>query len=335
MGQGLVTVWKQVLTIAPPLGTTGVLLLLPYLSLFGALIAVTISLRAKHWSLSLLVPVVVGVTSILFGTRLPVAPGVLGVVAVAVSVTWVAWRSGRLEVHRVIAVPLVLGLVAIGGTATALLATPANQRLVLRDLIEPPPDPHDYSPARRLPPVRRHARGRDLLTMTGLPANTQRVRLATMDSYDGHSWGITGTGAAGTGTFMRPGERLVTEVAEDSAQVDVTVEGYSGVWLPTIGATEDVDFTGPNAEALAQGFYFNLTTDTGLVTTGLGRATDTPCSPTPPPTSLTTPTHRTPRCCSCPPSTSRCPSRARCPTSWRRAPRSTPRAPSATTRRST
>lgn len=127
MGQGMVTVWKQVLTIAPPLGTTGVLLLLPYLlGFFGTLIAVTISVRAKHWSLSLLVPVVVGATAILFGTRVPVAPGVLGVVAVGVSVTWVAWRSGRLEAHRVIAVPLVLGLVAIGGTATALMATPSN-----------------------------------------------------------------------------------------------------------------------------------------------------------------------------------------------------------------
>lgn len=274
MGQGIVTVWKQVLTIAPPLGTTGVMLLLPYLlSFFGTLVAVTISLRARHWSLSLLVPVLVGVTAILFGTRQPVAPGVLGVVAVAVSVTWVAWRSGRLEAHRVIAVPLVLGLVAIGGTATALLATPANPRLVLRDLIEPPPDPHDYiSP---LAGFRRYVDtlgDETLMTMTGLPDDTQRVRLATMDSYDGHSWGISGSGAAGTGTFMRPGERLVTEVAEGSAQVDVQVEGYTGVWLPTIGATEDVDFAGPDAEALAQGFYFNLATDTGLVTSGLGES---------------------------------------------------------------
>lgn len=267
MGRGVVTVWKQVLTVAPPLGTTGAMLLLPYLlAFFGSLVAVTISLRAKRWSLSLLVPAVVGVVAILFGTRLAVAPGVLGVVAVAVAVVWVAWRAGRLEAHRVIAVPLVLGLVAVGGTATALLANPANPRVVLRDLIDPPPDPHDYSSP--LASFRLYVdtlADESLFTATGLPDGTQRIRLATMDSYDGHVWGITASGAAGTGTFTRPGERLVTEVSDDAAHVEVSVEGYSGVWLPTIGASEDVDFSGSRSEALTDSFYFNRTTDTGLV----------------------------------------------------------------------
>lgn len=267
MGVGMVTVWKQVLTIAPPLGTTGVLLLLPYvLAFFGSLIAVTISLRARRWSLSLLVPALIGVVAILFGTRLPVAPGVVGVAAVALSVMWVAWRSGRLEAHRVIAVPLVLGLVAVGGTATAFLATPDNPRLVLRDLIDPPPDPHDYTSP--LASFRRYVdtlADETLLTATGLPAGTQRIRLATMDSYDGHVWGITGSGAAGTGTFTRPGERLVTEASPSASQVQLQVEGYTGVWLPTIGASEDVDFAGGRAGDLTESFYFNRTTDTGLV----------------------------------------------------------------------
>ncbi|WP_420110881.1 transglutaminase-like domain-containing protein [Pseudactinotalea sp.] len=267
MGVGMVTVWKQVLTIAPPLGTTGVLLLLPYLlAFFGSLIGVTISLRAKRWSLSLLVPAVVGVVAILFGTRLPVAPGVVGVAAVAVSVMWVAWRSGRLEAHRVIAVPLVLGLAAVGGTATALLAVPDNPRLVLRDFIDPPPDPHDYTSP--LASFRRYVdtlADETLLTATGLPAGTQRIRLATMDSYDGHVWGITGSGAAGTGTFTRPGERLVTEASPGSSDVRFSLEGYTGVWLPTLGASEDVDFTGGRAGELTESFYFNRTTDTGLV----------------------------------------------------------------------
>lgn len=267
MGRGVITVWKQVLTIAPPLGSSGVLLLLPYLLVFfGSLIAVTISLRAKRWSLSLLAPLVVAVISILFGTRLTVAPGVIGVLAAGISIMWVAWRAGRLEAHRVIAVPLVLGLVAIGGTATAFLATPDNPRLVLRDFVDPPPDPHDYTSP--LASFRRYVdtlAEETLLTASGLPAGTQRVRLATMDSYDGHVWGITGSGAAGSGTFARPGERLVTEISPGAAGVDITIEGYTGVWLPTVGASEDVDFTGSRAEDLTRSFYFNRTTDTGLV----------------------------------------------------------------------
>lgn len=266
MGRGVVTVWKQVLTIAPPLGTSGVLLLLPYLlAFFGTLVAVTISLRARRWSLSLLVPAVVLVVAILFGTRLPVAPGVLGVAAVAITVTWVAWRARRLEAHRVIAVPLVLGLVAIGGTATSLVATPDTPRLVLRDLIDPPPDPHDYTSP--LASFRRYVDSladSTLLTVAGLPGGTERIRLATMDSYDGHVWGITAA-TAGSGTFTRPGERLVPQLSEDAARVRVQVEDYSGVWLPTIGSTEDVDFGGSRADRLLESFYFNRTSDTGLV----------------------------------------------------------------------
>lgn len=266
MGRGVVTVWKQVLTIAPPLGTSGVLLLLPYLlAFFGTLVAVTISLRARRWSLSLLVPAVVLVVAILFGTRLPVAPGVLGVAAVAITVTWVAWRARRLEAHRVIAVPLVLGLVAIGGTATSLVVTPDTPRLVLRDLIDPPPDPHDYTSP--LASFRRYVDSladSTLLTVAGLPGGTERIRLATMDSYDGHVWGITAA-TAGSGTFTRPGERLVPQLSEDAARVRVQVEDYSGVWLPTIGSTEDVDFGGSRADRLLESFYFNRTSDTGLV----------------------------------------------------------------------
>ncbi len=268
MGQGVVTVWKQVLTIAPPLGTTGALLLLPYLlAFFGALIAVTVSVRATRWSLSLLVPVVVGLAAILFGTRSPVAPGVLGVVAVAVSVTWVAWRAKRLELHRVIAVPLVIGLVAVGGTATALIGQPAGPRFVLRDLIDPPPDPQDYTSP--LSGFRRYVDAladETVFTVAGMPSTTERVRLATMDSFDGHVWGITSATSAGSGTFSRTGERLVTSLSPEASTMDVEVGAYTGVWLPTIGASEDVDFTGARAEALMDSFFFNRTTDTGLVT---------------------------------------------------------------------
>ncbi|MFV0253778.1 MAG: transglutaminase-like domain-containing protein [Beutenbergiaceae bacterium] len=271
MGQGMVTMWKQVLTIAPPLGTTGALLLLPYfLSYFGCLIAVTISLRARRWSLSLLVPVTVGVTAILFSTRFPVAPGVLGVLVVALAISWVAWRAGRLELHRVIAIPLALGLVAIGGTGAALLAAPSDPRFVLRDLIEPPPDPHDYpSP---LAGMRRYVdtlAEETVFTVSGLPAQTELIRLATMDSYDGYVWGISASGAPGSGTFARPGERLVTEIASDAVAVEVAVEEYRGVWLPTLGASQDIDFTGSRSDELTDGFYFNDATDTGLVAAGL------------------------------------------------------------------
>src|SRR5690606_359154 len=133
---------------------------------------------------------------------------------------------------------------------------------------DPPPDPHDYTSP--LASFRRYVdtlADETLLTASGLPAGTERIRLATMDSYDGHVWGITSS-TAGTGTFTRPGERLVSQLSEGSSTVEVAVGGYSGVWLPTVGATEDVDFAGPRAEPLEESFYFNTTSDTGLVAAG-------------------------------------------------------------------
>ena len=271
MGQGVVTVWKQVLTIAPPLGTGGGLLLLPYLlSFVGALVAVTVSLRARHPSLSLIPPAVVLVICILFGTRLPVLAGVLGVVGVLVCVGWVARRAGRLELNRVLAVSIVLGIAAVGGTAVSTFVTPSHPRVVLRDLVEPPPDPHDYpSP---LAGFRTYVDGlaaETLFTMIGLPAGTQRIRLATMDSYSGTVWDVTGGNGPGTGAFTRSGDRISVEVPDDAATVEVTVGRYSGVWVPNVGHTLDVDFTSQRREDLTDSMYYNTVTDTGLVTAGL------------------------------------------------------------------
>src|SRR5690625_1694708 len=110
MGVGMVRVWKHVLTVSPPLGTGGVVLLLPYVLMFlGAVIAVTVSLRArKLYYLSLVVPVLVLIAAILFSTHIPVLAGVLGVLGVLITTTWAAWRAGRLEPARVLAVVIVL-----------------------------------------------------------------------------------------------------------------------------------------------------------------------------------------------------------------------------------
>lgn len=270
MGRGLVTVWKQVLTIAPPLGATGGLLLLPYLVAFvAALVAVTVSLRARHYSLSLIMPAATLVLAILFGTHQTVAPGVLGVGGALIAVTWVAHRAGRLELNRMLAISVVLGVAAVAGTGASLL-TPSQPRLVLRDYVEPPPDPHDYtSPLASFRHFVDDLAEETLFTIEDLPPGLTSVRLATLDTYDGMVWDVTPGRTPATGSFNRTGERIEVEVPEDAARLQITIGALSGVWLPNIGHSVDVTFAGQRAEELADNFYYNTATHTALVATGL------------------------------------------------------------------
>ncbi|UFU04924.1 transglutaminase-like domain-containing protein [Ruania halotolerans] len=272
MGIGVVTVWKQVLTVTPPLGTIGAVLLLPYLLAFlGSLLAVTISLRARRrYGLMLLIPPLVLVAAILFGTHLSVLAGVVGVVGGVVALTWLAWRAGRLELHRVLAIAIVLAVAAVGGTAASLAAPPENPRVVLRDYVEPPPDPRDLaSPLAGFRTYADRLSDEDLFTVTGVPAEETLLRLAALDSYDGTVWNVTGTSTPGTGVFRRIGERIEVEVPPQSYTLDVSVSAYSDVWVLNGGGSADVSFVGPDVAELTETFYYNTVTDTGLVTAGL------------------------------------------------------------------
>src|SRR5699024_1273431 len=130
------------------------------------------------YSLALLLPAVILVASILFGTWSSVLPGVFGVVGALLSLTWVAHRAGRLETTRVLAVSVVLGVAAVSGTGASLALTPSQPRMVLRDYVEPPPDPHDYaSPLAAFRYFVDDLADETLFTITDLPAGTPAVRL--------------------------------------------------------------------------------------------------------------------------------------------------------------
>ncbi|UFU01735.1 DUF3488 and transglutaminase-like domain-containing protein [Ruania suaedae] len=272
MGVGIVTVWKQVLTVTPPLGSYGAVLLLPYLLAFlGSLIAVTLSLRVRWPWLTLLVPALVLAAAILFGTHVPVLAGVIGVVAAVGALTWLAWRSGRLELHRVLAIVIVLAVAALGGTGASLAAVPDNPRVVLRDYVEPPPDPQDLpSPLAGFRTYADDLSSEELFTVTGLPEGGAQLRLAALDTYDGTVWNVTGAATPGTGVFRRIGDRIEVEIPPEAYTLDVGVGEYQDVWVLNAGGSADVSFTGAGSEDLTDSFYYNTATDTGLVAAGLG-----------------------------------------------------------------
>ncbi len=271
VGSGVVTSWKQVITVAPPLGAGGGMLTAPYLmALVAALVAVTVSLRTRRPALALPAPAAVLAGSILLGTVQEFLALPIGIVGAVVGLTWAMWRTGRLQRGRPLAVVVLLSVAIAGATGVGMLAPGDNPRLVLREIVDPPLDLHDYpSPLAGFRAYLKDHREDTILTVTGLPSGTP-VRLASLDAYDGTAWSVADAGSAGgSGTFARVGERVEATVPGDARPVEVEIGEYDGVWLPTVGRTFDIELAGPDAAETERHLYFNRASATGIVTTGL------------------------------------------------------------------
>ena len=109
-----------------------------------------------------------------------------------------------------------------------------------------------------------------LLTVEGLPDGAI-LRVATLDTYDGIVYSV---GSAKVTTESGSFSRVPSEVDQSGfggqrIQVGVRVEGYDGVWVPTAGRFEKVEFGGPRAGVLRDAFYYNDVTGAAADTAGL------------------------------------------------------------------
>lgn len=270
LARGAVSTWKQVLTLQPPVGSDGTLLVAAYLlALVGSCLAVSVALRARSGAAAAsaaLVPVGVLVATIVLGTRRPIVDPVLtGVLVVVVLLPWASWRAGLLRARRVVATGVLMGVAVGAGVLGAPVVAGGTERLVVRDEMVPPFDPRDYpsplSAFRDL--VKKDA---PLFTVTGLPENA-RVRLATMDRYDGVVWNVAGDGSAqASGEFRRVGSQIDTTVRGDRAHVEFTLDQLAGVWLPTVGQATSFDFANGDA---ASALRYNDATGAAVLTGGV------------------------------------------------------------------
>lgn len=293
--------WKQLLTITLPVGDYQALLVPALVLVLGvAVVSLSVALRSRIGSLAAFGPLIVLVVGIAFGAEYGMLPIFVSLTVFGVSLMWVMWRrwyarraairllvtaaaatDGQVvvprehrlvDVRRVLIGILILAIAGGAGIAAATFLPPAGERQVLRTSIEQPFDPRDYSSP--LAGFRRYLQDGTastvLFRIDGLPTGA-RVRIATLDTYDGIVSSVGSEAIASeSGSFTRVPFRF-DQVGIDGEQLELEVEigEYTGVWLPTVGQLEAVEFAGPRAPAMRDAFYYNNTAGTAAVIGGL------------------------------------------------------------------
>uniref|UniRef100_UPI00289D8B49 transglutaminase family protein n=1 Tax=Microbacterium sp. TaxID=51671 RepID=UPI00289D8B49 len=289
---GTVTSWKQLLTTVPPVAASDGHLIVPFiLTLVGGVLTGSLALRARHAAWALLPATVVLVATILLGVAQPAAPLVQGVVLAVVATVWLAlrraWEHDRAAVRvesagasdaesvrssrtrRLVAAGAVLAVATGVGVTTAAVAAPPVPRYILRDFVVPPFDITQYpSPLQSFRGYVRDDADETLFTVTGLPEDG-RVRLATMDAYDGIVYNVSDDGAGSSSAFTPIRSNMSPEAEGTPATVRVEIGDLTGVWVPDVGSVRAFAFDGPRAAELARTTHFNDATGTAVAPEGL------------------------------------------------------------------
>jgi len=271
--------WKELLTTVPPVGRVGDLMALPmFCGLVGAGAAVLWANRVRAMLPAIVLPTAVMVLGLLCGLKTPVSVVIHGAAFAALVVIWVALRHRRVRPvvqqhandrrRQLVGALGLVGLASVVGlmVGPSLPFANADNRVILRDNLEPPFDPFAYpSPLAGYRNYVKTEKKNVLFTITGLPEDVP-IRMATMDDYDGIVWRVTGGAGAragASGYFQRVGTSVAPDHEGAKALITVEIDDWSEVWIPTVGEVISITFEGPRARALAEAYRYNSATDTG------------------------------------------------------------------------
>lgn len=296
-----VTSWKATLTVAPPVGTSQGVLAVVWISvLILSLLAMTIVMRTRHYVIAWLFPLALVVVAFAFGTTEAFWPVIRGTLFAVISVAWLTWRfegarlaGARSTIiadtvrpgswknpvlrRRVVGGALIMALA--GGAsfaAQSLLEPPPGQaRYAVRDNITPPFDPREYvSPLADFRGYIKNQRDTELFTVSGVSGG-QYIRLATLDDYDLHVYNVADSREKNgpSGSFLRTADGVDLEDAtEEQRTSTITIGGYTGVWMPTLGTRVDridLDLPSDRAGGMAESLFLNSMSQTAVTTQGL------------------------------------------------------------------
>ena len=77
--------------------------------------------------------------------------------------------------------------------------------------------------------------------------------------------------ASASDSFQRIGAAIPQTIRGTHATVHVDVRNYSDVWVPNVGSTKAIKFSGPRQGELSSEYRHNLATGAGVVERGLGK----------------------------------------------------------------
>lgn len=272
---GVITSWKQLLTVATPVGSSGTLLLPAYLSaLVLATAGVLVALRTCHPLLALAAPAAMAVSAALLGTvNQAFHPAITGTAVALAALLWAGWRRhaaglGGLDVRRPIALALMLVPAIAAGVLLGPNLLPASAtRAAAREVVTPPFDASSLpSPLNGYRSYVKKDKDKNLFTVSDVPAGGVPIRVVTLDTYNGLFYSTGNTGDDPSGYFKRVGDQVAGVPAGPRADMTVTVDsGYSDLWVPDVGYLASLSFTGTRSSTLQNAFRYNTATGAALV----------------------------------------------------------------------
>ena len=300
---GAVEAWKDLLTLTPPAASYVGPAMVPWMACLVCSIAagvVTVRYGRPMWGSVALI--LCGVIAIVWGPTGHTPNLALVIVWWVALIAWWSWasaigraRSGtdivigmsssttsasttmggssRQVVHvwwRVGMGALMVGvMVAAAIPAASLLGPTASDRIVGRDVVEPPVDAREYpSPLSSYRHYNKDLEDSSLIHVSNLPKEA-RVRLGAMDVYDGTTFGMSVANTDGTAGYRRVGSTIPGRSADDAElETNVSTSQLLGPWVPTIGQVHVLRFDegDPNAAAQQKGLNYDLWAETALTT---------------------------------------------------------------------
>ena len=283
LATGPVTAWRDMLTLEPPIGETINLLAVPALvALTTGLLASLIALRSSRPTVAWLPAALAWVVAIVLGSPVTIVPVIAGAAFFTVVLLWTSHRRARVSstlVGRASKPMLVRGslaalaLIAAGSLAVAVvpLLAPTTPRTTARQAVEPPIDIEKFtSPLQGFRANLTSDEDTLLLEVAGVDEG-EIIRVATLDRYDGVSFNVATTNDEdiAESTFSRVGEWIADDTGGVAGEARVSVHGFNGVWVPTVGRTIQIRFDGDRDVALAENFFYNHASGTGITLAGL------------------------------------------------------------------
>lgn len=300
---GAVEAWKDLLTLTPPAASYVGPAMVPWMACLVCSVAagvVTVRYGRPMWGSVALI--LCGVIAIVWGPTGHTPNLALVIVWWVALIAWWSWasaigraRSGtdivigmsasttsasttmggssRQVVHvwwRVGMGALMVGvMVAAAIPAASLLGPTASDRIVGRDVVEPPVDAREYpSPLSSYRHYNKDLEDSSLIHVSNLPKEA-RVRLGAMDVYDGTTFGMSVANTDGTAGYRRVGSTIPGRSADDAElETNVSTSQLLGPWVPTIGQVHVLRFDegDPNAAAQQKGLNYDLWAETALTT---------------------------------------------------------------------